>query len=90
VPTLRNCIGADLKCIRIEAGDLVNRLEQILADAPVIPRRGTYGAANLRYGPKFDSGIKDLANPRFRKLVEQKFGVDLSKGHLLFSIFSPR
>ena len=25
--------------------------------------------------------LKDLLNPRFRKLVEQKFGVDLSKGH---------
>lgn len=50
----------------------------------------SYGAPNLRCGPKFDSGIKDLANPRFRKLVEQEFGVELSKGHLLFSRFSPR
>jgi SM-20-related protein len=55
--------------------------EEILADAPVIPHRGTYGTPNLRYGPKFDAVIKDLLNPRFRKLVEQKFGVDLSKGH---------
>jgi hypothetical protein len=55
--------------------------EEILADAPVIPHRGTYGIPNLRYGPKFDAVIKDLLNPRFRKLVEQKFGVDLSKGH---------
>ena len=55
--------------------------EEILADAPVIPHRGTYGLPNLRYGPKFDAVIKDLLNPRFRKLVEQKFGVDLSKGH---------
>jgi hypothetical protein len=55
--------------------------EEILADAPVIPHRGTYGVPNLRYGPKFDAVLKDLLNPRFRKLVEQKFGVDLSKGH---------
>jgi hypothetical protein len=25
--------------------------------------------------------LKDLLNPRFRKIVEQKFGVDLSKGY---------
>jgi hypothetical protein len=55
--------------------------EEILADAPVIPHRGTYGVPNLRYGPKFDAVLKDLLNPRFRKLVEQKFGVDLRKGH---------
>jgi len=55
--------------------------DEILADAPVIPHRGTYGVPNLRYGPKFDAVLKDLLNPRFRKLVEQKFGVDLSKGY---------
>jgi hypothetical protein len=55
--------------------------EEILADAPVIPHRGTYGVPNLRYGPKFEAVLKDLLNPRFRKLVEQKFGVDLSHGH---------
>jgi hypothetical protein len=58
-----------------------SKKEEILADAPVIPHRGTYGVPNLRYGPKFDAVLKDLLNPRFRKLVEQKFGVDLSKGH---------
>ena len=36
--------------------------EEILADAPVIPHRGTYGIPNLRYGPKFDAVIKDLLN----------------------------
>ena len=55
--------------------------EEIIADAPVIPHRGTYGVPSLRYGPKFDAVLKDLLNPRFRKLVEQKFGVDLSKGY---------
>lgn len=55
--------------------------EEIIADSPVIPHRGTYGVPNLRYGPKFDAVLKDLLNPRFRKLVEQKFGVDLSRGY---------
>jgi hypothetical protein len=55
--------------------------EEILSDAPIIPHRGTYGIPNLRYGPKFDAVLKDLLSPRFRKLVERKFGVDLSHGH---------
>ena len=58
-----------------------SRKEEILADAPVIPHRGTYGIPNLRFGPKFDAVLKDLVNPRFRKIVEKKFGVDLSNGH---------
>ncbi|MFZ1964053.1 MAG: 2OG-Fe(II) oxygenase [Roseiarcus sp.] len=57
----------------------LSRRDEVLADAPVIPHRGTYGVPNLRYGPKFDAVLKDLQNPRFRKIVEKKFGVDLSK-----------
>jgi len=57
----------------------LSRREEVLADAPVIPHRGTYGVPNLRYGPKFGAVLKDLLNPRFRKIVEKKFGVDLSK-----------
>ena len=56
------------------------RRDEILADCPVIPHRGTYGVPNLHYGPNFALVLKDLQNPRFRKIVEQKFGVDLSKG----------
>ena len=56
------------------------RRDEILADCPVIPHRGTYGVPNLRYGANFGLVLKDLQNPRFRKIVERKFGVDLSKG----------
>ena len=59
----------------------MERRDEILADCPVIPHRGTYGVPNLRYGPSFGLVFKDLQNPRFRKIVERKFGVDLSKGH---------
>jgi SM-20-related protein len=54
---------------------------EVLADAPVIPHKGTYGLPDLRYGPKFRAVVNDLLNPRFRRLVEQKFGIDLSKRH---------
>lgn len=50
----------------------------VLADAPVIPHRGSYALAALRYGPKFAACMQDLVSPRFRRLVEQKFDIDLS------------
>ncbi len=52
--------------------------EEVLADAPTIPNHGSYGLPSLRYGPHFGAAIKDLLNPRFRHLVEQKFDMDLS------------
>ncbi len=50
----------------------------VLADAPVIPHRGSYALAALRYGPNFAACMQDLLSPRFRRLVEQKFDIDLS------------
>ena len=55
--------------------------DEVLADCPSIPHRGSYGLPSLEYGPKFDAVVKDLLSPRFRKLVEKKFGMDLSKAH---------
>ena len=52
--------------------------DDIIADAPVIPHRGTYGIPDLKYGPKFETMLKDLLSLRFRRLVEQKFEMDLS------------
>ena len=42
------------------------------------PYRGSYGLPSLRYGPQFGSVMHDLLSPRFRRLVEQKFDMDLS------------
>ncbi len=53
----------------------------VIDDAPRIPHRGTYGIPNLRYGPAFDRLLGDLLNPRFRRLVEAKFGIDLSHAY---------
>ena len=53
--------------------------DEVLAEAPRIPYRGSYGLPTLRYGPKFGAVIKDLLKPRFRRLVEEKFDMDLSK-----------
>ena len=52
--------------------------DEVLADAPRIPDRGSYGLPNLHYGPRFGSVISDLQSDRFRHLVEKKFDIDLS------------
>lgn len=52
--------------------------KEVLADAPTIPDRGSYALPSLRYGPKFAACMQDLLSVRFRRLVEQKFDVDLS------------
>ena len=53
--------------------------DEVLADAPRIPDRGSYGLPSLRYGPRFGTVIRDLLSPRFRRLMEEKFDLDLSK-----------
>ncbi|HQU17262.1 MAG: hypothetical protein B7Z66_11020 [Chromatiales bacterium 21-64-14] len=52
--------------------------DAVLADAPHIPDRGSYGLPSLRYGPCFSAVVQDLLSVRFRRLVEQKFDMDLS------------
>jgi Rps23 Pro-64 3,4-dihydroxylase Tpa1-like proline 4-hydroxylase len=52
--------------------------QEVLADAPVIPDRGSYALPSLRYGPKFAACMQDLLSARFRRLVEQKFDIDLT------------
>lgn len=51
---------------------------EVLADAPQIPDRGSYGLPNLNYGPAFGLVIKDLLSPRFKRLVGEKFAIDLT------------
>ena len=54
-------------------------LDEVLTDAPVIPDRGSYGMPDLKRGPRFEAVLKDLLSDRFRRLVEQKMNMDLSK-----------
>jgi len=52
--------------------------DEVLADAPPIPDRGSYGLPSLRYGKRFGDAVSDLLSERFRKIVEKKFDMDLS------------
>jgi len=54
-------------------------LDNVLADAPVIPDRGSYGLPSLRRGPRFEAVIQELLSPTFRHIIEKKFNIDLSK-----------
>ncbi len=53
--------------------------DEVLADAPLIPDRGSYGLPDLSYGAHFGAVVEDLLSDRFRHLVEEKFDIDLSK-----------
>jgi SM-20-related protein len=59
--------------------------EEVLADAPVISTRGSYpiksyfGLPHLKYGPHFKQVVDELLSERFRKIVEKKMNMDLSK-----------
>lgn len=59
-------------------------LDKVLADAPVIPTRGSYpiksyfGLPYLKRGPEFEKLLEDLLSDRFRKLVGEIVGMDLS------------
>ena len=51
--------------------------EEVLADAPVIPDRGSYGLPDLVRGPRFEAVVQDLLSDRFRHLVEEKFDIEI-------------
>jgi hypothetical protein len=53
--------------------------DEVLADAPQIPDRGSYAMRSLNYGPHFGAVLEELMSARFRRLVENKFDIDLSR-----------
>jgi hypothetical protein len=53
--------------------------DRVLADAPAIPDRGSYGLPALKFGAAFGAVVQDLLSPRFRRVVEDRFDMDLSR-----------
>ena len=51
---------------------------EVLEDAPKIPTHGSFGLPSLSYGARFNDAIRDFLSPRFNRLVEDKFDMDLS------------
>lgn len=62
----------------IEHAIAPSQRDAVLAEAPRIPDRGSYGLPDLAYGPSFGAVIDDLLSVQFRRLVERKFEIDLS------------
>lgn len=52
--------------------------DEVLEDAPVIPFRGSYAVPHLACGSRFKAVVDDLESPRFRRLIERKFNIDLA------------
>ncbi len=61
----------------VEQAMAADRKDEVLADAPTIPDRGSYALPDLRHGPAFGALLADLLSRRFRRLVEDKFDLDL-------------
>lgn len=52
--------------------------EGIEADFPAIDHPGSFPLGSLRYGPRFSALMDALQGPEMRKLVEEKFDIDLA------------
>lgn len=53
-------------------------LEAIHAAYPKIERAGSFPVEELTFGPAFQSLLRAVEGPAFRRAIEQKFGIDLS------------
>jgi SM-20-related protein len=51
---------------------------RINADYPRISQHGSFPAAQLTYGPRFQQLLDELESGEFREAFEQKFGLDLA------------
>ncbi|MCB1866206.1 MAG: 2OG-Fe(II) oxygenase [Chromatiales bacterium] len=61
-------------------------LDAARSDFPAISKPGVYDPGALEYGPQFAALIDEISSPRFRAVIEQKFGVDLSDKSLMISV----
>jgi SM-20-related protein len=50
----------------------------IAADFPDVAKAGSFPLPSLDYGPAFQALMDDLVSPAMTRIVEEKFGIDLS------------
>ena len=67
--------------------DFVSRehMGAIASSYPQIDQPGSFPLDTLTYGPEFTALIEELDSPRFRKLAEEKFGLDLTGRPSMFT-----
>ncbi len=56
-----------------------DRIEEIDRDYPVITKPGSFPLEALRSGPSFANLVHELRQPKFRKIMGRKFGINLEK-----------
>jgi hypothetical protein len=52
--------------------------DAVLSDFPEVEQAGSFPLPSLSYGPSFKALVDALASPEVARLVEEKFGIDLS------------
>jgi SM-20-related protein len=55
-----------------------NARPAIAADFPDVTKAGSFPLPSLDYGPAFEAMIDSLTGPEMTRIVEKKFGIDLS------------
>lgn len=61
-------------------------LQNIKGDFPPISQPGVFPLPELTYGPQFETLINDIRSRELERILEQKFGVDLSDKPLMITV----
>lgn len=72
----------------LTVGNVLDRtsLAALTEDFPFLLGPGLFPPSDLSYGPSFANLIEEIAQPRLRLLMEEKFGIDLSDKPLMITV----
>lgn len=63
-----------------------DKLQGIIDDYPEVPGPGSHPPSELEIHGNFAAVMKELDGPRFREMIEQKFGIDLSDRPTMYTV----
>ena len=63
-----------------------DKLPAVLEDYPEVPGPGSFPPSELEIKGKFSELMQEMDQPRFRKIVEEKFGVDLADKPTMYTV----
>ena len=61
-------------------------LDRVIADLPDLGRRGSFPIGSLRLGPAAQALMRDMAGPRLRAAIADKFGLDLHEAATMLTL----
>ncbi|HVL00060.1 MAG TPA: hypothetical protein VM553_09610, partial [Dongiaceae bacterium] len=56
---------------------LTDAVQGVIRDFPPLRDGGSFNLEDVKYGPRFDQFLKNLDTPEFRKILCDKFNVDI-------------